>query len=264
LASRSHARRRIDRRDVGVSLEAIAIDALLAMSLWVTLDTRKYSLAGPGFMALGAYAAALVAPRVHGAFVPCALVAALIAAAAGALTDRCVARLNAVGYSIATVAVAFFLPALLFTRTMKGGFPHAAADATTAVAWAVAGAAALALARCRWRFAAGAGAAGVAGALFCASGGALDPAAFGIDRIGVMVAVAMVGGVGSPVAPLLGAALLALLVRLALPLTHQPSIVDGVALLFVLVYLPDGAWPSILAATQRMARRPTGAPDGAS
>jgi len=77
-----------------------------------------------------------------------------------------------------------------------------------------------------------------------------------------MIAVALLGGAASPAAPVLAAALLALLTRFAAPLTDQPLIVDGCALAIALVYLPSGVWAPLAHALRAIVPPPKRSSDG--
>jgi branched-chain amino acid transport system permease protein len=247
-----------------VSIQSIAIDALLALSVWATLRSGRLTLAGAGFMASGAFIAALLAPHVSKSFWLCALASASAGFLLGALLDRSVRSLTPTSYAIATLAFSFAAPLLTLAPHLTRGPSHPAGNVVSAIACLAAGTAALAWTGERFRFAAGAAAAGLAGALYWSTGGALDPSAFGLDRLGVMVAVALIGGADSPLAPVLSAVLLAGIARLASPLTSQRTIVDGVVLLIALVYLPGGTWAPLANAVRALARLPKRSTDGAS
>lgn len=224
-------------------LQSIAIDSLLALSVWVTLGTGRLSLAGPGFMACGAYVAAAASQLVGDSFWVCAAAAVAASYATGFIVERCTQRLLAAPYAIATLSISLAAP--MIAQALRGAHatPHPGLSFFAAIACLAAGVAAVAFTRDRQRFAAGAAAAGLAGALMWAAGDSFaQGGAFGLDRLGVMIAVALVGGAASPFAPVLGAALLSLLARLAAPLTDQPLIVDGFVLAIALVYLPSGVW----------------------
>jgi branched-chain amino acid transport system permease protein len=245
-------------------IESIAIDALLAMSVFATIRSGKLTLAGAGFMACGAFGASSLAPRVGASIWLCAIASALTGLLLGAVLDRVVRRLAPTSYSIATLSFSLAAPLLMLAPHLTRGPSHPAGNALSAIVCLAAGTAALAWTGERFRFATGAAAAGLAGALYWSTGGALNPNAFGLDRVGVMVAVALIGGAGSPLAPVASAALLAGIARIAAPLTNQRMIVDGVALLVALVYLPDGAWAPLAAAVRAIARLPRRSTDGAS
>ena len=245
-------------------IQSIAIDALLALSVWATFGTGRLALAGPGFMACGAYAAALAGPHVRESFWLCAVTSAAVGYSLGLVIDRCVNRLAATSYSIATLSFSLAAPALMQSIFVTRASAHAAGNIFSALVCLVAGVLALSVTSDRQRFAAGAAAAGIAGAVYWSTGGSLAASAFGLDRLGVMVAVALLGGAASPLAPVLSASLLALLAKIAAPLTDQPLIVDGGVLLLALVYLPDGAWSPLASALRAIARAPRESTDGSS
>jgi branched-chain amino acid transport system permease protein len=247
-----------------VPIQSVAIDALLALSVWATLRSGRLSLAGPGFMVCGAFAASQIAPHVRESFWICAIASAVVGSLFGALLEQGVRTLAPPSYAIATLAFSLAAPLLMLAPHFTHGPTHPSGNVFAALICLAAGTAALAWAGDRYRFAAGAAAAGLAGALYWSTGGALIPSAFGLDRVGVMVAVALIGGAGSPLAPILSAALLAWVARIAAPLTDQRIIVDGVVLLMALVYLPDGAWTPLAAAARAIARAPKRSVDGAS
>jgi ABC-type branched-subunit amino acid transport system permease subunit len=246
-----------------VALHSIALDSLLALSVWVTLGSGRLSLAGPGFMACGAYVAAAASPLVHGSFLVCALAGAAASFAFGVIVERCTRRLLAAAYAIATLSIALAAPVIAQAVRGAHGSAHPAVNSVAAVACLAVGVAAVAFTRDRQRFAVGAAAAGLAGALVWATGVSLAQSGeFGLDRLGVMVVVALLGGPASPASPVLAAALLALLARLAAPLTGQPLIVDGCALAIALVYLPAGVWAPLAHALRAMVPAPKRSPDG--
>jgi branched-chain amino acid transport system permease protein len=247
-----------------VSFQSIAIDSLLALSVWATLGTGRLSLAGPGFMAVGAYVAVFTGQHVRDSFWLCAIASAATSYLLGALVDRSVKHLSAAPYSIATLSLTLVVPALASATHITRGQANPVGGVFSTLVCLVAGLLALGFAPDRQRFAAGAAAAGVAGALVWSSGGALNSGAFGLDRLGVMLAVAIVGGAGNPLATVLGASLLSLLARIAVPLAGHPLIVDGAVLIIALVYLPRGVWPPLVAAVRAIARTPEGSTDGSA
>jgi branched-chain amino acid transport system permease protein len=247
-----------------VLFQSIAIDALLALSVWPALRSGRLTLAGPGFMACGAFVASLLAPHVRASFWLCAIASALAAFLLGVVVDRTVRSLSASSHAIATLAFSFAAPLLVLAPHLARGPTHSAASVFPAIVCLAAGAAALAWTGDGFHFAAGAAAAGLAGAIYWSSGGALVPGAFGLDRLGVMIAVALIGGAGSTLAPVLSAVLLAWIARIAEPLTDQRMVVDGVVLLLALVYLPGGVWAPLAEAIRAITRAPKRSTDGAS
>jgi ABC-type branched-subunit amino acid transport system permease subunit len=247
-----------------LSFQSVVIDSLLAMSVIAVLGTGRLALAGPGFMACGAIAASLAAPRVGESFWLCAFAGAAVSYLLGLLVGRGVEGLPAVSYSIATLSVTLAVPFIARAMHLMRGPAHPSGGVFAASVCLAAGILALTAAKGRQRYAAGAAAAGIACALYWSTGASLGPNAFGLDLLGVMVAVALIGGASNPVAPLLGATLLALIARTAAPLTDQPLIVDGAMLLLALVYVPQGAWAALAAAVRKISRAPDRSADGAS
>ncbi len=215
-------------------------------------------------MACGAFVASALAPRAGVSIWLCGIASALAGLLLGALLDRIVRDLSPASYSIATLSFSLAAPLLMLAPHLTRGPSHPAGNVLFSIVCLAAGVAALAWTGERYRFAAGAAAAGLAGALYWSTGGALNPNAFGLDRLGVMVAVALIGGAGSPLAPVLSALLLAWIARIAAPLTSQRLIVDGVVLLMALVYLPDGIWAPLAAAVRAIARLQRRSTDGAT
>jgi len=228
------------------------------------LATGRLTLAGPGFMACGAYVAFLIGEPEHGPWWLCIIAGAAASAVLGVLLERCIIGLSAPPYTIATLTFTLVVPAIASAAHVARGPVHPLGNAFSTIACLAAGLLALAFARDRQRFAAGAAAAGLAGALYWSVGGALNPSVFGLDRVGVMVAVALVGGAGSSLAVVLGAAILAVLAIVAAPLTDQALIVDGVVLIVVLIYMPDGVWPRFIALLRRISRGRARLLDGAA
>jgi len=224
------------------------------------LGTGRLTLAGPGFMACGAYVAFLIGQHAHGSAWLCVVAGATATALLGAVVDRCVNNLAAAQYTIATLTFALVVPAFASAAHVARGPVQPLGNVFYAIACLIAGLVTLAFARDNLRFAAGAAAAGLAGALYWSFGGAINPSAFGLDRVGVMVAIALIAGAGFPAAVVLSALVLAVLAKIAAPVTDQALIVDGVALIVALVYLPAGIcpwlmvwWRAILRSQKRLA-----------
>lgn len=82
----------------------IAINSLLALSVWVPLSAGQLSLGGAGFMSVGAYAAALLTMEAGWPMPVSILAAALLAAALAFLLGYPTLRLQGVYLAIATLA----------------------------------------------------------------------------------------------------------------------------------------------------------------
>lgn len=117
----------------------------------------------------------------------------------------------------------------------------------------------------RWRsatFAISAAMAGLGGALFAHQSGFIGSDAFTVRLSIALLIAAVIGGLGSRSGPLLGSALLLLIVETIAGLEKYGLIVYGAILLAVLIAFPRGAAGAVdwLIASARL--RPTGRPDG--
>lgn len=247
-----------------MSFQTVAVESLLALSVWSMLGTGRLTLAGPGFMACGAYVAFLIGQHAHAYAWICIIAGGAVAAVVGAVVDRCVNKLAAAPYTIATLTFALVVPAFASAAHVARGPVHPIGNIFYAIACLIVGLIAVAFARDHLRFAAGAAAAGLAGALYWSLGGALDSSAFALDRVGVMVAIALIAGAGNSLAVVLSALGLAVLARVAAPLTDQALIVDGVALIVALVYLPAGICPWLMTWWRAIVRSKKRPADGAA
>jgi len=127
-----------------VPLQSIAIDVLLALSLWATLRTERLTLAGPGFMACGACAASLIAPHVHESFWVCAIASASVGFLLGVVFDRSVRTLAPSSFAIATLSFTLGAPLLAFAPHFTHVPAHPASNAFSAIVCVAAATAALA------------------------------------------------------------------------------------------------------------------------
>ena len=84
-------------------LAFVGINALLALSVYATLSCGQLSLANAGFMAIGAYASALITLNTHAPFVVVLLAAALLPALVAVPLGLPVLRLKGVFLAIATI-----------------------------------------------------------------------------------------------------------------------------------------------------------------
>lgn len=256
-------------------INQIGINALLALSVWVTLACGQLSLGNMGFMAIGAYTSVLLVMRAHVPFFPAVLAGSGLAAFAGLLLGWPVLRLRGVFLAIATIGfgeiVRVFAVNLSITGGAEGiaGIPplasmpliYASLALITFLLWrltrARAGRAFSAIAQDEiaaqglginpaayklLAFAIGAFVAGYAGSLAAFSSFYISPSEFGFGRAVDTLAYAVVGGMGSVGGPILGAVLLTLLPEALRFLQGYRDVINGVILLAVIVFLPQGLW----------------------
>jgi branched-chain amino acid transport system permease protein len=256
-------------------INEIGINALLALSIWVTLFCGQLSLGNMGFMAIAAYTSVLLVMRAHWPFFPAVLFGSACAAIAGLLLGWPVLRLRGVFLAIATIGfgeiVRIFAVNLSITGGAEGiaGIPplartpviysslaltafllwrltrSRAGRAFAAIAQDEVAAAGLGIDPTAYKLAAfgiGAFIAGYAGALAAFSSFFISPSDYGFGRAVDMLASAIVGGIGSVGGPILGAALLSLLPETLRFLQNYRDVINGLILLLVIVFLPQGLW----------------------
>ncbi|MBV8170333.1 MAG: branched-chain amino acid ABC transporter permease [Candidatus Eremiobacteraeota bacterium] len=256
-------------------LNEIGINALLALSVWVTLACGQLSLGNMGFMAIAAYASVLLVTRGHWPFFGAALTGAAMAAAAGLLLGWPVLRLRGVFLAIATIGfgeiVRIFAINLPFTGGAEGiaGIPQLvttaiiysslaliafllwrltrsrAGRAFAAIAQDEVAASGLGINPAAYKlaaFAIGAFIAGYAGALAAFSSFFISPSDYSFGRAVDVLAFAVAGGIGSVAGPIAGAALLTLLPEWLRFLQNYRDVVNGAILLLVIIFLPQGVW----------------------
>jgi branched-chain amino acid transport system permease protein len=256
-------------------INQIGIDALLALSVWVTLSCGQLSLGNMGFMAIAAYSSVLLVTRAHWPFVGAVLAGACLAAIAGLLLGWPVLRLRGVFLAIATIGFGEIVRVFAVNMTITGGaegiagIPPLATTAdiyfalalATFLLWRLtasrAGRAFAAIAQDEvaaagigintsayklFAFAIGAFVAGVGGALAAFSSFFISPTDYGFAKAVDMLAYAVVGGIGSVGGPILGAALLTVLPEALRFLRDYRDVATGVILLLVIIFLPQGLW----------------------
>jgi branched-chain amino acid transport system permease protein len=219
----------------------VGINALLALSMYCTLSCGQLSLANAGFMAIGAYAAALLTLNAHAPF--------LVALAAGAVLPALIAvplglpvlRLRGVFLAIATIGFGEVVRLSLVNWSYTNGALGLVAIPQKTRLWTVwlalaaaayvlgrlrgsragyaleairqdeAAARTLGIASTRYKvamFASGAALAGLAGALESHLTFMVAPSGYGFNRAVDMLVYAVVGGDALFYGPVLGAAFL--------------------------------------------------------
>ena len=276
----------------------IGINAILGLSLYITLSAGLLSLANAGFMAIGAYTSALLTLRQDWPF-PAVLLAGALAAALVALPlGAPVLRLRGVFLAITTIGFGEVVRIAIINLSVTNGalgLPRIPARTET---WQLALMLALLLYGL-WRlrgsrigyallaikedepaartmgvnatrykltaFVVGAGIAGLAGALDAHLVNAIGPGSYGFNRAVEMLTYAVVGGMDSFWGPALGALLITVIPELLRSdqlrsLGVQPGadrlIINGLILLFVILFLPRG----LISLFRWRPRRPVGRP----
>jgi branched-chain amino acid transport system permease protein len=254
----------------------VGINALLAISIWLTLACGMLAMANAAFMGIGAYASAILTTT-YGVPYPLAIVAGiLVPAAVASAIGKPTLRLSGVYLAMATLAfgevvriaainaesltggalglngipsltqwwhvvlaLALTLMGLYLLRRSKTGraFEAIKEDETAASQMGIdVGGHKL------FAFVLGAGLAGLAGALSAHMTFFIGPNEFGFDRGVEILTMAILGGVEGLLGPVIGAVLLTLLPDLLRGLQEYRLIVNGLILVLVVLFLPGGIW----------------------
>ncbi len=259
----------------------IGLNALLALSVYATLACGQLSLANAGFMALGAYTAALLALHTSWPFAATLLVAAAVPAAVAVPLGLPVLRLRGVFLAIATIGfgevVRLGFVNWDFTNGAQGlvAIPQRAGIGSIYICLALAlfvfqrlrgsrvgyalesiredepAASTMGIDTARYKLSMlvlGAALAGLAGGLEAQFTFVVVPSSYAFGRVVDMLVYAVVGGAAHFVGPVAGAAFLTVLpeaLRELGPMVGLPPgplrlFVNGMVLLLVVLFLPNG------------------------
>lgn len=254
----------------------LGTNALLALSIYLTLSCGLLAMANGAFMGIGAYAASLLSMNTATPF-PLALLAGMAAPAAVAfLIGKPTLRLSGVYLAMATlgfgevvrililntedwtggalglngipqltqwwhvliavVAALFVLWQLRRTRIGRA-FEAIKEDETAAALMGIDIAAHKMLA-----FVLGAALAGLAGALNAHLTFFIGPNEYGFDRGVEILTMAILGGINGLTGPVLGAVILTLLPEVLRGLRDFRLVVNGLILVVITLFLPRGLW----------------------
>jgi branched-chain amino acid transport system permease protein len=254
-------------------IDQIGINALLAVSLMISLRAGQLALAQVAFMGIAAYAGSLVAIDYAWNLPLSMLAGALCAMAAAALLALPIARLRGVFLAIATIGFGEVARIVEINVPVTGGAEGLANipnDANTGWIYGtlvLTLAALLAFGRGRWVLAldavredeiaargcgidvgsvrfgalvAGSGIAGVAGVLYAHANFFITPGDFGFARMEQVLVYSVIGGTTSALGSALGAAAMTLLPEAIRFLNDYRVITTGVLLLVFIVFVPRG------------------------
>jgi branched-chain amino acid transport system permease protein len=254
-------------------IDQIGVNALLALSLSVSLQAGQLALAQAAFMGIAAYVSAVLAMSYHWPLLASILAAMVVSTVVAFLLAYPVGRLRGVFLAIATIGfgeiVRVFANNLTVTGGAEGlsGIPN---DATTPVIYgALALVALLLLLLSRTKFALavalvredehaargvgvdvakvrvlslalGGAIAGLGGALYAHASFFITPTDFGFARMEQILVWCVIGGVTSPLGAVLGSTLLSILPEVIRFLSDYREITNGVILLLVILFAPGG------------------------
>ncbi len=252
---------------------ALGVNGLLALSMYVVLAVGQLSLGQAAFMGLGAYSSALMTLKLGLPFAvvlpASALVPALFALAIGAPT----LRLSGVYLAIATIGLGEVLRGLYLNVDYLGGALGLSGIPQQAETWMIYGLLALAVLAlwlvgrsrigrgmeamredetaaqvmgvpvARYKLGAllaSAALAGVAGCLSAHVSSFIGPNEYGFEPAVTILSYALLGGIGTPAAPVLGAWVLTLLPELLRGISDVRLVVNGLIIVLAVLFLPDG------------------------
>ena len=261
---------------------ALGVNGLLALSMYVVLAVGQLSLGQAAFMGLGAYSSALMTLKLGLPFVvvlPASVIApVLFALAIGVPT----LRLAGVYLAIATIGLGEVLRAIYLNVDALGGALGLSGIPQRAEAWMIYGLLAIAIIGLwlvgrsrigramaamredetaaavmgvpvrRYRlgaFLASAVLAGLAGCLSAHVSSFIGPNEYGFEPAVTILSYALLGGIGTPLAPVLGAWLLTLLPEVLRAFGDLPGVSDlrlvinGVIIVLAVLFLPHGLLP---------------------
>ena len=254
----------------------IGINALLALSIWLTLSCGLLAMANAAFMGIGAYTASILTMN-YGVPFPVALAAGIAAPTVVALAiGGPTLRLSGVYLAMATLGFGEVVRVLILNAdSLTGGalglngipqltqWWHVAASLgiTLLILWRLrrsrigrafeaikedAVAASLmgiaVNAHKMLAFALGAGIAGLAGALNAHLTFFIGPSEFGFDRGVDILTMTILGGTGGLTGPVLGAAIVTLLPELLRDFRDFRTMINGAILVLIVLFLPKGLW----------------------
>jgi branched-chain amino acid transport system permease protein len=258
-------------------IDAVGINALLALSLYVVLAIGQLSLGQAAFMGIGAYGSALLTTQLQLPFPVALAAAAALPALAALLIGGPTLKLSGVYLALATIGFGEVLRILYVNTELTGGALGLSGIPERAGFLWIYGTLAAVLAGvtliCRTRIgrameamradevAAGvmgvdlpryklmalvvsAALAGLAGAFNAHSSASIAPGEFGFDAAVTILSFALLGGIGSPFGPVLGAVILTLLPEVLRPLQDFRLVLNGLIIVLAVLFMPRGllAW----------------------
>ena len=254
----------------------IGIDALLALSIWLTLSCGLLAMANAAFMGLGAYTASLLTMNAGAPFPVAVLGGIALPTLVALLVGLPTLRLSGVYLAMATLGFGEVVRiALLNADSLTGGALGLSGIPQLTQWWHVLLAVAVVL-LVLWRmrrsrigrafeaikedeiaaslmgvgvmahkmlaFVLGAAIAGLAGALSAHLSSYIGPGEFGFDRGVDILTMAIFGGIGSLAGPVIGAAVITVLPELLRSFRDYRTMLNGAILVLVVLFLPKGLW----------------------
>ncbi len=257
-------------------VDSVGINGLLALSMYLVLATGQLSLGSAAFMGLGAYAGALLALHTTWPLALTLPAACLPPVAVALLIGPPTLRLSGAYLAIATIGLGEMLRAVYVNVDALGGalglsgfasrggtgLIYAALASAVAVLWLLrrsgpgrameatrrdpvaAEVAGVDVRRLRLAaLVASAVLAGLAGALGADRTGFIGPNEYGFEPAVAILSFALLGGIESPLGPVLGAAVLTLLPEALREVADLRMVVNGLVIVAAVLFLPRGLLP---------------------
>ena len=255
---------------------SLGTNALLALSIYLTLACGLLTVGNAAFMGIGAYTAALLTMNTTIPFAAALLMGALAAAGGALLIGRPTLRLSGVYLAMATLAFGEVVRIILLNaENLTGGalglngIPQLTGWPHVAIALAITLYLTLRCARSRigrasfaisqdetatelmglnvrahklTAFVWGAALAGLAGGLNAHFTFFISPNEYGFERGVEILAMGVLGGTGSPWGAVIGGVLITLLPELLRGLGHYRPFINGAILIIIILYSPKGIW----------------------
>ena len=252
---------------------ALGVNGLLALSMYVVLAAGQLSLGQAAFMGLGAYSSVVMTLKLGLPFLlvlPLSVVTpVLFALAVGGPT----LRLSGVYLAIATIGLGEVLRAVYLNVDYFGGALGLSGIPERAETWMIYGLLALAIVAlwlvgrsrigrameairedetaaavmgipvARYKLAVlvvSAALAGVAGCLSAHVSSFIGPNEYGFEPAVTILSYALLGGIGNPVAPVLGAWVLTLLPEMLRGVSDFRLVLNGLIIVAAVLFLPNG------------------------
>jgi branched-chain amino acid transport system permease protein len=254
---------------------SIGVNAMLALSIYITLSCGLLSLANAAFMGIGAYAGALISMNTGLPFPVALLAGGIMPALVALIIGIPTLRLSGVYLAMATLGFGEVVRVIVLNMEITGGPMGLNGIPLTTEWWHVAlllAATLFLLARMRrskigrafeaikedevaarlmginvpayklLAFVLGAVIAGVAGVLNAHFTFTIGPNNYAFENAVEILTMAVFGGTGNLIGPTIGATILTLLPEVLRHLKDFRSAVNGLILILVILYLPKGLW----------------------
>ncbi len=255
---------------------SLGTNALLALSIYLTLACGLLTVANAAFMGIGAYTAALLTTQAETPFSAALLAGALLPAGVALLIGRPTLRLSGVYLAMATLAFGEVVRIVILNAESLTGGALGLDGIPLLTSWVhvviALGATLYFLLRCAGSrigrvmaaisqdetatelmglnvqayklltFVTGAALAGLAGGLNAHFTYFISPNEYGFERGVEILAMGVLGGTGSPWGAVLGGLVITLLPELLRGLGHYRPFLNGLILIVIILYSPRGIW----------------------